>query len=81
MRLPQTGGCQCGAIRFEITQAPQLVYTCHCADCQRMTSSAFSMACVLPEGAFRFVCSPRGPSVSFEASRKRSNTLPIAGAR
>jgi hypothetical protein len=27
------------------------------------------------------VCSPRGPSVSFEASRKRSNALPIAGAK
>jgi hypothetical protein len=28
MRLPQTGGCQCGAIRYEVTEAPQLVYTC-----------------------------------------------------
>jgi len=55
MKLPQTGGCKCSAIRFEITQAPQMVYICHCADCQRMTSSAFSMACVLPEGAFRLV--------------------------
>jgi hypothetical protein len=26
MKLPQTGGCQCGAIRYEITEAPQLVY-------------------------------------------------------
>jgi hypothetical protein len=55
MKLPQTGGCQCGAIRYEITQTPQMVYTCHCTDCQRMTSSAFSMGCVLPEGVFRFV--------------------------
>ena len=30
MKLPQTGGCQCGKIRYEITEAPQLVYTCHC---------------------------------------------------
>jgi hypothetical protein len=28
MRLPQTGGCQCGAIRYEITENPELVYTC-----------------------------------------------------
>jgi len=26
MKLPQTGGCQCGKIRYEITEAPTLVY-------------------------------------------------------
>jgi hypothetical protein len=25
MNLPQTGGCQCGKIRYEITEIPQLV--------------------------------------------------------
>ena len=55
MKLPQTGGCQCGALRYEITQAPQMVYACHCTDCQRMTSSAFSMALVLPADAFQLV--------------------------
>jgi len=24
MRLPQTGGCQCGRLRYEITEAPPL---------------------------------------------------------
>jgi hypothetical protein len=55
MELAQTGGCQCGGVRYEITQAPVMVYTCHCTDCQRMTSSAFSLGCVLPDGAFRLV--------------------------
>jgi hypothetical protein len=32
MKLPQTGGCQCGKIRYEITEAPTLVYT---VDCRR----------------------------------------------
>jgi hypothetical protein len=53
MKLPQTGGCQCGKIRYRITEEPQLVYTCHCTDCQRLTSSAFSMGVVVPEPAFR----------------------------
>ena len=53
MKLPQTGGCLCGKIRYEITEAPQLVYTCHCVHCQRLTSSAFSMAIVVTDGAFR----------------------------
>ena len=53
MNLPQTGGCQCGKIRYEITEAPQLVYTCHCTDCQRITGSAFSLRVALPQAAFR----------------------------
>jgi hypothetical protein len=53
IKLPQAGGCQCGKIRYEITEVPQLVYTCHCTDCQHITSSAFSLGIALPEAAFR----------------------------
>jgi hypothetical protein len=53
MQLPQTGGCQCGKLRYEITEAPRLVITCHCTDCQRMTSSAFSIGLVIADRAFR----------------------------
>jgi hypothetical protein len=53
MKIPQTGGCQCGGVRYEIIEPPRMVYACHCTECQRMTSSAFSMALVLPAGAFR----------------------------
>ena len=53
MRFPQTGGCQCGAIRYEVKEAPHLVYTCHCTECQRLTGSAFSMALVVAGAAFQ----------------------------
>jgi hypothetical protein len=53
MKLPQSGGCQCGQVRYEITEEPQAVYTCHCLDCQRLTGSAFSLGIVVPEKAFR----------------------------
>jgi hypothetical protein len=60
MHLLQTGGCQCGKLRYEFTEASQLVYTCHCTDCQRMTSSAFSMGLVIADRAFRLTaCEPR----------------------
>ena len=52
MKLPQTGGCLCGALRYEINEAPQLVYTCHCTDCHRLTGSAFSMGLVTTTEAF-----------------------------
>jgi hypothetical protein len=53
MKLQQTGGSQCGKLRYEITEAPQLVYTCHCKDCQRLTGSAFAIGIVVPENGFR----------------------------
>jgi hypothetical protein len=53
MVLPLTGGCQCGRIRYAVTEAPLLVNTCHCTDCQRLTGSAFSLGVVVSESAFR----------------------------
>ena len=53
MTLPLTGGCLCGALRYEISEAPTAVYTCHCTDCQQLTSSAFSLAITVRDGAFR----------------------------
>lgn len=41
--LPLTGGCACGAIRYEIASFPLLVYTCNCTDCQRRSGSAFAV--------------------------------------
>ena len=38
---------------LQITQAPVIVYTCHCTDCQRITSSAFSLGMVIPDESFR----------------------------
>ena len=36
-----TGGCACGAIRYELTATPLVVHACHCRDCQRLSGSAF----------------------------------------
>ena len=53
MQFPLIGGCQCGAMRYEIAEAPLRTYTCHCTDCQRITGSAFSLAIVVPDEEFR----------------------------
>jgi hypothetical protein len=52
MQLPLTGGCICGAIRYQIAQAPADLYVCHCTDCQRITSSAFSIGVVVADESF-----------------------------
>ena len=50
-----TGGCNCGAVRFEVT-APLLGASyCHCTRCQRRTGAAASASAHPAEGAFRIV--------------------------
>ena len=34
-----TGGCLCGAIRYETDEAPLFIGTCHCRMCQQWTGS------------------------------------------
>jgi hypothetical protein len=39
---PLTGGCLCGAVRFELTAPPAAAGYCHCTRCQRRTGTASS---------------------------------------
>jgi hypothetical protein len=53
--LPLTGGCGCGAVRFEIS-APLVSATyCHCTRCQRRTGTAASANARTEPGSFRIV--------------------------
>jgi hypothetical protein len=51
MKLPLTGGCQCGALRYEVRAEPLAVYVCHCTECQRQSGSAFGMSAMVPRPA------------------------------
>ncbi len=39
------GGCQCGAVRYVLNAPPLMAYACHCTECRRITTSAFSVSC------------------------------------
>ena len=41
MVVPFSGGCACGAIRYECSAHPVFSWNCHCRDCQRTSGSAF----------------------------------------
>jgi hypothetical protein len=63
--LPMTGGCQCGAVRYRISEWPLTLYACHCTECQTQSSAGFGMSMPVPraglsvEGAERIVGWPR----------------------
>jgi hypothetical protein len=49
----RTGGCLCGAVRYESTGDPVFSLQCHCRDCQRQTGSAYVAAMRVPASGFR----------------------------
>ena len=42
-----TGGCLCGAVRYEANAAETLHYVCHCSDCQKYGGGAYHAAIVV----------------------------------
>ncbi len=50
-----TGGCACGAIRYESTAAPVFMVHCHCRDCQRSSGGPFSSFAVVPKDALKIL--------------------------
>jgi hypothetical protein len=52
MILPLTGGCACGAIRYESTGEPLFSINCHCRDCQRETGGAYAPIVGVPTAGF-----------------------------
>ena len=49
-----TGGCYCGAIRYESDDPPVEPGICHCRECQRWTGSAFLAVAGFPLTGFRY---------------------------
>jgi hypothetical protein len=50
-----TGGCGCGAVRFEITAPPVSASYCHCTRCQRRSGTAASANARLEPGSFNIL--------------------------
>jgi hypothetical protein len=40
---PHTGGCLCGAVRFEMRARPLAINACHCTDCKRASGGTHTI--------------------------------------
>lgn len=47
-----TGGCLCGAVRYECSSEPQITVHCHCEDCRRSSGTGHCTHLAIPEAAF-----------------------------
>lgn len=49
-----TGGCLCGAVRFEAEAFLRKAYYCHCTDCQKNSGQPAAMGVPIKMGTLRF---------------------------
>lgn len=45
------GGCLCGNIRYTCGAEPMMMAICHCKNCQKQTSTFFSILVAVPKGS------------------------------
>ncbi|WP_281212942.1 GFA family protein [Shewanella insulae] len=54
MEYPVKGTCQCGGVTYELHSAPLMVVACHCKECQKLSTSAFSITAVVNADSIEF---------------------------
>jgi hypothetical protein len=78
---PYTGGCLCGALRYEARGEPAATGHCYCGDCRRASGSGFVPFMVFPAGALSVrgpATQSRSPSVSGRVAVR--NRCPVCGS-
>jgi hypothetical protein len=83
MKIPFTGGCACGAVRYECTAEPIMMLKCHCRDCQRVTGGGFVPAMLMSPQTFRLT---RGQlryhfTATLDGGRHKRGLCPECGSR
>jgi hypothetical protein len=62
-----TGGCQCGAVRYEWVERPEFASVCHCRMCQKASGQPFM---ALTGGSIEHLRWTRGQPAIFKSSDK-----------
>ena len=59
------GGCQCGAVRYQVNGTPQHVALCHCSDCRKSAGAPMVIWAAFAEAEFTLV---QGELTTFNSS-------------
>ena len=49
--MAMTGGCLCGAVRYELSGEPTFVGSCYCTQCQKESGAGHNTAVAMPNSA------------------------------
>lgn len=63
--MSHQGGCQCGAVRYEVSGAPQHVALCHCEGCRKSSGAPMVAWAAFAEGEMKVV---QGETTTFNSS-------------
>lgn len=69
----RTGGCLCGAVRYEVQGEPYVSGLCHCTTCRKLTGSSFSATANWGRDQFNMTGEPQ--------TYERRQFCPTCGAR
>jgi len=75
-----TGGCLCGAVRFEAEGEPLLAAYCYCLDCRKASGPGFIPFMGFAASALRF----SGQTLQYKTKARRGgdavrNSCPVCG--
>ncbi|NQZ80780.1 MAG: GFA family protein [Colwellia sp.] len=54
MDYPINGACQCGQLTYKLHKKPIMVLACHCTECQKLSTSPFSITAIVEASAIEF---------------------------
>ncbi|MBT4933091.1 MAG: GFA family protein [Rhodospirillaceae bacterium] len=66
-----TGGCQCGAVRYECNAEPMFAGHCQCTNCQKFSGTGHATNMMLPKDAFTVT----GEVTCYEYTADSGNTM------
>ncbi len=72
---PLTAGCQCGAVRYAVSDDPLALYVCHCRECRKQSTSAIGLSLIVRRAAF---CVTPGRVESWSRATDSGRTLHCA---
>ncbi len=82
MEYPIEGSCQCGQITYKLFKPPKMVVACHCTECQKLSTSPFSVTAMIADNDIEFHGELKEWSrLSDSGNKNHAKFCPVCGNR